>query len=177
MSFWDRVSNATRRAPGAPGMGGAAAASAGRLTGNSHFKTWSALVVSAGLIYIIYTGLLEMWVTTFLNRLLALVRPLDLVFVLVSALAISAGVLLMKLTPQDHPLSIHGHRVATRIGPTGIVVGVGLLPVVLIVMTLGQSGSLQLVGSYLGIKPAANLCQSVGVGATPPPVVASAPHR
>lgn len=167
MGFFERVSNWTKGRSGGggpPGGGGGGQSS-------THFRTWAALVVSAGLVYIIYTGLLEDWLNTFLNRLLGVVRPLDLVFVLVSALSIGTGILMMKVTPQDHPVSAHGHRIATRIGPIGIAVGVALLPIVLVVMTLGQSGTANLAASYLGIRPAANLCKAVDPPAaltTPP---------
>jgi len=164
MSVFDKISDWTRPGRGGGAPPGAGGGGGGGRASNSHFKTWLAVAVSAGLIYIIYTGLLEAWLNTFLNRLLGVVRPLDLVFVLVSALSIGTGVLLMKLTPQGHALSTHGHRMATRIGPVGIAVGVALLPVVLVAMTLGQSGAASLAATYLGIKPAANICQAVDTG-------------
>jgi hypothetical protein len=167
MSVWDKISAATRFGRGGGGGAPSGAGGGGGSTAGAHLKTWLAVAVAAGVIYIVYTGLLEEWVNTFLNRLVALIRPLDLIFVLTSALAIGTGIFLMKLTPRGHPLSLHGHRVATRIGPVGVIVGVALLPVVLIVMTLGQSGSLQLAASYLGVKPAANLCQAVSTPSTP----------
>ncbi len=174
MSWWDKVSNFTTKRPGGGGQPPPGGQGGGR-AGSTHWRTWSAVAIAAAVIYVIYSGLLELWATTFLARLLATAVPLDLIFGLMSALSIGASILAMKLFEKDHALAVHGHRVATRVGPAGLVVSAVLLPVTLLVMTLGQSGSLKLAANYLGIKPAANLCQAVDTPSAP--VVAPTPHR
>jgi len=162
MSFWDRVSNATKvPAP----VAAAVKDPGGAFKAPKWLGPYMFVGVVAFLFWSVWSGAAHDALAQLESRLLDLVPLVAVILVIVSILAILIGWALMK-APKGHFLAEHGKRLIW-VAPAALVVGAAIVPVAVQVISITNDQATKLSAAYLGAKPAANLCQAAGLPQAP----------
>ncbi|HEV2104196.1 MAG TPA: hypothetical protein VGU27_00610, partial [Candidatus Eisenbacteria bacterium] len=158
MSFWNRVSDATR-APAAVGN----AVTSGSFKAPKWFGPYAFVGAIGFLGWAVWSGAAAEAVDQFERQLLGLVPRLAVTLVILAILGFLVGWALMK-APKGHFLAEHGKRLIW-VCPAALVAGAAIVPIAVAVIGITSDQSTRLAAAYLGARPAANLCQAAGLPA------------
>ena len=170
MSVWDRISDATRfdfgrrRAPEAGPV-------PSKRKGQHWMAPWAFIGIVVGLIWVIASGWAYVWLEDFKIKLLALIPDVTIILTLAGFLGLLLAFLFLK-APAEHFLARYGKRLVWY-APVAIIGGAAIIPVMIVVTSLAQKGAADLSESYLGGKPAANICAAANVV---PPAITPTPR-
>lgn len=164
MSFWNKVSDATRLPAS---VAGAVKGPDGSFKAPKWFGPYMFVGIIGFLGWAVWSGAAQEALDQFERQLLGLVPRLAVTLVILAIIGCLVGWALMK-APKGHFLAVHGQRLIW-VSPMALVVGAAIVPIALAVISLTNDQTTKLAAAYLGAKPQANLCQAAGLSEAPPP--------